>query len=167
MFRSIKLYFTNRYYYEQRKRYLKRQRAVRKKLKKLAKNFCPWSGYYMHEIIKVMLEFYHKTYLSGDCCWSSEGRIEEIATILGVANHFVEDLDNLDNLDDEELIVIAQKDKAFDKRVAAWEAEAGKPISEHFYKDTLLASIAYDYLERKYTKAIYSIIGEHIWEWCD
>jgi hypothetical protein len=34
MFKSIKLFFTDRPYYEQRKRYLKRQKAVRKKLKK-------------------------------------------------------------------------------------------------------------------------------------
>ena len=167
MFRGIKLYFTDRYYYEQRRHYLKRQKAVRKKLKKQAKEFCPWSGYYMHEMIKTMLEFYHKTYLSGDCLWRDEGSREEIATCLGVAKHWAEDLDNLDDLEDGELIAIAQKDEAFNERVAAWEAEAGKPISEHFYKDALLAYIAYDYLENKYTKAMYNIIGEHIWEWCD
>lgn len=167
MFRSIKLYFTDRSYYKQRKRYLKRQRAVRKKLKKLAKNFCPWSGYYMHEMIKTMLEFYHKTYLSGDCLWRDEGSREEIATCLGVAKHWAEDLDNLDNLDNEELLTIAKKDSDFDIYVARWEKKVGKPINDYSYKDILLASLAYEYLEEKYTKAMYNIIGEHIWEWCD
>ena len=78
MFGIIKLYFTDRSYYEQRKRYLKLQKAVRKKLKNQIKSFCPWSGYYLHEMIKTMLEFYHKTYLAGDCCWSEEERIENI-----------------------------------------------------------------------------------------
>ena len=84
MFRSIKLYFKDRNYYYQRKRYMKLQKEYRKKLSKQAKTFRPWSGYYMHEMIKTMIEFYHKTYLAGDCCWREEGSREEIATSLGV-----------------------------------------------------------------------------------
>jgi hypothetical protein len=33
--------------------------------------------------------------------------------------------------------------------------------------EALLSGVAYTYLEEKYTKALYNIIGEHIWEWCD
>lgn len=167
MFRAIKLYFTDRHYYEQRKRYLKRQKAVRKKLRKQVKNFCPWSGYYMHEIIKTMLEFYHKTYLAGDCCWREEGSREEIATSLGVACRWADELENLDDLEDAELISIAQKDKAFEEYVSSWEQKAGVKISESNHKEALISSLAYEYLEEKYTKALYNIIGEHIWEWCD
>ena len=100
LFNGIKLYFTNRHYYEQWKRYTKLQKKYRKELKKQAKEFCPWSGWYMNEMIKTMLEFYHKTYLAGDCCWREEGSREEIATTLGVAVHWAEDLDNIDDLED-------------------------------------------------------------------
>ena len=99
MFRTIKLYFSNRAYYEQYKRYIKRQKAVRKKLRKLAKEFCPWSGWYMNEMIKTMLHFYHKTYLAKDCCWSEESRLEEKATSLGVALHWADELDRIEDLE--------------------------------------------------------------------
>ena len=114
-----------------------------------------------------MLDFYHKTYLAGDCCWSSEGSVEEIATILGMAVHWAEDLDKVDDLEDAELLEIAQKDKAFGKYVAAWENKTNVIIEDHNHKEALLSSLAHEYLIEKYTKAMYQIIGEHIWEWCD
>jgi hypothetical protein len=79
-FRGLKLYFTDRPYYKQWKPYMKRQKAVRKELKKQAKEFCPWSGYYMHKMIVTMLEFYYKTYEAKDCCWSESawnGKVAE------------------------------------------------------------------------------------------
>jgi hypothetical protein len=62
MFRTLKLYFTNRPYYEQWKRYKKLQKTMRKKLVQQAKEFCPWSGAYLHDMVKTMLEFYYETY---------------------------------------------------------------------------------------------------------
>ena len=167
LFYNIKLYFTDREYYHQRKRYLKRQKAVRKELKQQAKEFCPWSGYYMHKMIKTMLEFYHATYLAGDCCWREKSGVEEIATCLGVAKHWSDALDGLDDLDDDAVIQTAQKDAEFEDYVSAWEYKAGATISESNHPDSMLAALAYEYLEEKYTTALYNIIGKHIWEWCD
>ena len=167
MFRTIKLYFTDRPYYEQLKRYEKRQKAVRKKLKKQVKNFCPWSGYYMHEMVKTMLEFYHKTYLAGDCCYSEESRVEEIATSIDVAIHWANEIERLDVLADNELIYIAKKDAAFGQYVMAWEAKIGHTITECSNQEAMLSSLALEYLTEKYTIAMYKVIGEHIWEWCD
>ena len=70
MFRAIKLWFTDRKYYHQRKRYMKLQKAYRNEMKKQVNEFCPWSGYYMHKMVVTMLEFYYKTYAAKDCCWS-------------------------------------------------------------------------------------------------
>ncbi len=169
MFRGIKLWFTDRPYYEQRKRYIKLQKEYRNKLKKQAKEFCPWSGWYMHEMVKTMIDFYHKTYVAGDCCWREEGSREEIATCLGVANHWADELDKLDDLSDKELIELARTSLgvAFDKYVAAYEEKVALKISESNHKDALLSSLAQEFLTEKYTQAFYSIIGKHIWEWCD
>lgn len=166
-FRGIKLWFTDRPYYRQWKRYTSMQKGFRKQLKKQAKEFCPWSGWYMHEMIKTMLRFYHKTYLAKDCCWSEEGRLEEKATSLGVALHWADELDRIEDLEYNELIEIAQKDKAFEKYVAAWEKKVNATIDDSNHKEALLSGIAEEYLNEKYTKAMYKIIGEHIWEWYD
>lgn len=167
LFNGIKLYFTDRKYYEQWKRYTKLQKTFRKKLMKQAKEFCPWSGWYMNEMIKTMLNFYHETYLAGDCCWSEESRVAEIAVSLGVALEYAKELENLDDLGDEELIGIAQENDDFDEYVTAWEQKVGAKISESNQPDSLLSALAYEYLEEKYTTALYNNIGEHIWEWRD
>ena len=167
MFRSIKLYFKDRNYYYQQKRYMKLQKEYRKKLTKQAKTFRPWSGYYMHEMIKTMIEFYHKTYLAGDCCWREEGSREEIATSLGVARYWLEALDCVDRLNSEELLEIAQRDNDFKNYVLAWEQKINMKTCESNNEELLLASLAEEYLVEKYTKALYNIIGKHIWEWCD
>ena len=167
MFRGIKLWFTNRPYYEQRKRYMKLQKTFRKKLKKQAKEFCPWSGYYMNEMTKTMLNFYYETYLAGDCCWSEDTRRLNIANSIAKAVHHAEALDALDDWDYTELIAEARNDPAFSIRVAAFEKEIGKAISDCDHSEALLAGVAYDFLEEKYTKTLYNTIGEHIWEWCD
>lgn len=169
MFRGIKLWFTDRNYYHQRKRYMKLQKEYRKKLKKQAKEFCPWSGWYLHEMVKTMIEFYHKTYLTGDCCWREDESREEIATCLGVAKHWADELDKLEDLDDKELLEIARTSLgiAFDKYVAAYEKKVNFKLSESNHKDAILSSLAYEFLTEKYTQALYNIIGKHIWEWCD
>lgn len=149
--------------YEQRKRYKKRLKNVRKKLKKQATEFRPWSGWYMHEMIKTMLEFYHETYLAKDCCWSEEGILEEIATSLGVALHWANELDRLDGLEDKELLEITKNSVAFEKYVTDWENKVGHKADN----TQMLAGLAMSFLTEKYTKAMYKIIGEHIWEWCD
>lgn len=149
--------------YEQRKRYKKRLKNVCKKLKKQATEFQPWSGWYMHEMIKTMLEFYHETYLARDCCWSEEWRLEEIATSLGVALHWANELDRLDGLEDKELLEITKNSVAFEKYVIDWENKVGHKADN----TQMLAGLALSFLTEKYTKAMYKIIGEHIWEWCD
>ena len=64
----------------------------------------------------------------------------------------------------DELIAVAKKDGiAFTKYVKKQEEKVGFK----FDSDALLSGIAYSYLERKYTKAMYNLIGEHIWEWMD
>lgn len=167
MFRAISLYFKDRNYYYQRKRYMKRQKATRKKLRKQAKEFCPWSGYYLHEMIKIMLNFYHETYLAGDCCWSEDARRLKIANSIAEAVHYSEVLDKLDDWNYPELIAEAQTYTAFSDRVAAFEKEIGKSITDCGHSEALLAGVAYDFLEEKYTTALYNNIGKHIWEWCD
>jgi hypothetical protein len=167
MFRGLKLYFTNRTYYKEWKPYMARQKAVRKKLKKQVKEFCPWSGYYMHEMIKTMLEFYHKTYLAKDCCWSADERLEEISTSLSVALHYAIELEAVEDMEYSECLIAAQKYKDFAEYVAAWEKKVNTIIEDSNNKEVLLGSLANEFLTEKYTKAMYSIIGEHIWEWCD
>ena len=167
MLKDIKLYFTNKPYYNQRKRYNKLQKKYRNKLKKLAKNFCPWSGYYMHEMIHTMLDFYYKTYLAGDCCWSDDTHRLNIANCIAKAIHYAEALEALDGQDDQELISEAKKDSAFNKYIESFERKTEKIITECTNSEMVLASLAYDYLEAKYTKIIYKVIGEHIWEWWD
>lgn len=167
MFKSIKLYFTNKSKYEQRKRYLKLQKEYRNKLKRLAKEFCPWSGYYMHEMICTMLNFYYKVYLAGDCCWSDDTHRLDIANCIAKAVDYAEALEALDSRDDQELISEAQKDSAFSDYAKAFEKKIEKTIAECTNPEMVLAGLAYDYLEIKYTKIIYKVIGEHIWEWWD
>ena len=167
MFKTIKLYFTNKPYYKQRKRYIKLQKKYRKKLKKQAKGFCPWSGYYMHEMIQTMLNFYYKTYLAGDCCWSDDTHRLNIANSIAKAVHYANTLEALDTWDDQELISEALKDPDFSTYVVAFENKIGKTITESKQSETLLAGVAHDYLDKKYTKAMYKVIGEHIWEWWD
>jgi hypothetical protein len=167
MFRVIKLWFTDRNYYYQRKRYMKLQKEFRNKLKKQAKEFCPWSGYYMHKMITTMIKFYHETYLAGDCCWSEETRRLNIANTIAKATHYFELLDKLDEWNYPELIAEAQKYSTFNDRVVAFEKEIGKTITNCDHSEALLAGVAYDFLEENYTRTLYNILGEHIWEWCD
>ena len=167
LFNGIKLYFTDRPYYKRWKRYTKLQKKYRKELKKQAKEFCPWSGWYMNEMIKTMLNFYHETYLAGDCCWSEDTRRLHIANSIAEAVHYSEALDKLDEWNYPEIIAEAQHYSTFIDRVAAFEKEIGKSITDCEHFEALLAGVAYDFLEEKYTTALYNIIGKHIWEWCD
>lgn len=162
MFKILKLYFTNRSYYNQRKRYKKLQKEYRKKLMKQAKEFCPWSGWYMHAMMKTMLEFYYKTYEAGNCCWSVEERIKKIAAQTKKALDYAHDLDTYEDLGEEELLAIAEKEYGFKKYVEKWEKKTGTKANSK-----LMYGIAFDYYEKKYTEALYNIIGKHIWEWCD
>lgn len=167
MFRGIKLYFTDRPYYAQWKRYTKLQKRVRKAMKLQAKGFCPWSGWYMNEMVKLMLKFYTETYEAGDCCWrETESRLE-IAKSMRQALDYAEKLEIIEDLDYSELIEMAKQDKAFDKYIADWERKVNATIDDSNHKEALLGGLADDYLTDKYTKAMYKIIGEHIWEWCD
>ncbi len=162
MFKSISFWFTDRPKYKQWKRYKKRQKSYRRKLVKQAKEFCPWSGWYMHEMMKTMLEFYNKTYEAGDCCWSAEERVKKIAAQTKRALDYAQDLDTYEDLDEEELIAIAEKEYGFRKYLEKWEKKTGTKANPK-----LMHGIACDYFEKKYTEGLYNIVGKHIWEWCD
>lgn len=164
MFRNIKYYFTNKSYYKQRKRYLKLQKEFRKKLKKQAEDFCPWSGCYMHNMIKTMLEFYYKTYEAGDCCWSEEQRIKGIVGSLKRALDYANNFDTYEDLNEEDLIALAEKEYGFKMYLEKWEKKTGLDTKE---KPAFLYGVAWEYFEKKYTKGMYDTIGKHIWEWCD
>lgn len=168
MFTTIKLWFTDRNYYYQRKRFMKKQKAVRKELKKQVKEFCPWSGYYMNEMIKAMLKFYKETYEAGDCCRRETESCLKIADSLKQTYDYAEKLELIEDMEEAELIALAKKDKiAFINYVKAWEAKVDLKIEDSNHADALLAGLAEEYLTEKYTKAMYKLIGEHIWEWCD
>ena len=164
MFRAIKLWFKDRNYYNQRKRYLKLQTTFRKELKKQAKDFCPWSGYYMHKMIVTMLDFYYKTYEAQDCCWSESAWTGRIAASLKEVLEVAADLDKIDDLNEVELVNLAEKDGVtFSDYVKQYEEKVGYLMES----EALYSGVAYSYLEQKYTKAMYSLIGEHLWEWMD
>jgi hypothetical protein len=164
MFRGIKLWFTDRNYYHQRKRYMKRQKEFRNEMKKQVKEFCPWSGYYMHKMIVTMLEFYYKTYEAKDCCWSESAWNGKVAASLKEALDAAEVLDKLDDFEYSELIEIAERDEAlFSDYLKQYEEKVGYLMDS----ESLLSGVAYSYLEKKYTTALYYIIGNHIWEWMD
>ncbi len=112
--------------------------------------------------LSAIVSFIDENYLDGNSTPSNED-----ATSLGVALHWAEELEMLNDMYEEEMISIAQKDAAFEKYVANWEAKIGARISESNHPDTMLAGLAEEYLTEKYTKAMYKVIGEHIWEWCD
>ena len=168
LFELIKLYFTDRDYYQQRKRYRARQKKARKELKKQTKEFCPWSGYYMHKMICTMLDFYYKTYEAQDCCWSDSACSGKIAASLKEAIDAANALDDIEDLDYKELIALAKKDGvAFTNFVNKWKEQFDNPILEGPHSIELLSGVAHSYLEKKYTKKMYTAIGDHIWEWCD
>lgn len=168
MFKSIKLFFTDRPYYEQRKRYLKCQKAVRKKLKKQVKEFCPWAGYYMHKMIQTMLEFYYEAYEAGDCAWSEEARTKKIAESISNAVEHAKMLDKIEDADDEDLVKMITNEPGFKKWLDALERKSGYSMRDKVnYEVNLLPGLAYEYLIEKHTKAMYNIIGKHIWDWCD
>ena len=163
MFRVIKLWFTDRNYYYQRKHYMKLQKEYRKKLKKQANEFCPWSGWYLNEMVKTMLEFYHKAYTAGDCCWSEKCRLQQVANQTGKALQAAQNLDTYEDLDTDELIKLAEAEPGFRKFKEAWENKTGTKAENRM----LLYSVVWKYYEKKYTTALYDIIGKHIWGWYD
>lgn len=164
MFRGIKLWFTDRNYYYQRKRYMKLQKEFRNEMKKQVNEFCPWSGYYMHKMIVTMLEFYYKTYDAKDCCWSESAWNGKVATSLKEALDVATELDRLDDFEYSELIEIAERDEdLFSDYLNQYEKKVGYLMDS----EALLSGVAYSYLEKKYTTALYNIIGNHIWEWMD
>ena len=142
MFKSIKLFFTDRPYYEQRKRYLKRQKAVRKKLKKQVKEFCPWSGYSIHKMIQTMLEFYQEAYEAGDCAWSEDTRTKQIAGQIAKAVEHAKMLDKIEEAETCELIDIATE-PGFEKWLNSLE-RAGHIIKRDNIH--ILSDLAYEYL---------------------
>lgn len=163
MFKSIKLWFTDRDYYHQRKRYLKLQRNVRHKLRKQLSEFCPWSGYYMHEMIKIMLEFYHAVYQAKDCCWSESARLGKIEKSLAETLQYFELLEQIDEVDAEsELLPRAEAEPDFKAYLQEWSKENDMQVT-----DVMRPYLAYSFLEKIYTERLYNSIGKHIWEWCD
>lgn len=165
MFRAIKLWFTNRNYYYQRKRYMKLQKTYRTKLQKQAKEFCPWSGWYIHEMVKTMLEFYEKTYTAQDCCWTTEEHTNKVAEQVRIALDFSAKLDMIDDVSScDELIPFAEE---YGEEFSAYCAEVNKRIEDKTYAERFLGHVAYEFLEKKYTSELYNIIGKYIWGWYD
>jgi hypothetical protein len=162
MFSRIKLYFTNKPYYEQQRRYMKRQKVVRKHLKKLAKDFCPWSGNYMHEIVKTMIKFYFETYEAKDCCWSESAHTGKTARTLFDVLLCAEGIDKIDELESTDLLAIANANPDFEQYKKDFEDRSGSIIT-----DKTVGYVAYAFLEQYYTRKMYTLIGEHIWEWGD
>lgn len=163
MFKSIKLWFTDRDYYHQRKRYLKLQRNVRRKLRKQLSEFCSWSGYYMHEMIKIMLEFYHAVYQAKDCCWSESARLGKIEKSLAETLQYFDLLEQIDEVDAEsELLPRAEAEPGFKPYLQEWSKENDMQVT-----DVMRPYLAYSFLEKIYTERLYNNIGKHIWEWCD
>jgi hypothetical protein len=157
------LFFKDREYYNRRQNYLKLQKIARKKMCKASKEFCPWSGWYMHEMVKIMLGFYYETYTAGDCCWSTQERLDRIAESIKEALDYAYKLEELDYMSSKELLHHAYNDSGFVEYLAEWEKEFG----QKYERDDLYAGLADEYFTQKYTKAMYEAIGKHIWEWCD
>lgn len=160
MFKLIHLYFKDRSRYESRKRYIKLQKEYRKKLKKQAEEFCPWSGYYMHEVVVTMLEFYYKTYEAKDCCWTESACNGTVAKSLKEALDYAEKLDKLDAMNCLDITPLAEE------YLEEFNAYCDK-LDDSTYVEKYKDWIAYEFLEKKYTSELYNIIGKHIWEWCD
>ena len=165
MFRGIKLWFTNKPYYHQRKRYMKLQKTYRAKLQKQAKEFCPWSGWYIHEMVKTMLEFYEKTYTAQDCCWTTEEHTNKVAEQVRIALDFSAKLDMIDDVDScDELIPFA---KEYSEEFSAYCDEVNKRLEDETYAKRFPGYVAYEFLEKKYTSELYNTIGKYIWGWYD
>ena len=164
MFRSIKLWFTDRKYYHQRKRYMKLQKTYRNEMKKQVKEFCPWSGYYMHKMIQTMLEFYQEAYEAGDCTWSEETRTKQIAGQIAKAVEHAKMLDKIEEANTFEILDLISMEPGFEKWLDSLERKGHIIKRDNIH---ILSGLAYEYLVEKYTKAMYNIIGKHIWDWCD
>jgi hypothetical protein len=142
---------------------MKLQKEYRKKLKKQTKELCPWSGYYMHEMIKVMLEFYHAVYKAKDCCWSESARLGKIEESLAETLQYFDLLEQIDEVDAEsELLPRAEAEPGFKIYLQEWSKENDMPVTE-----VMRPYLAYSFLEKIYTERLYNNIGKHIWEWCD
>ena len=165
MIAHLKLFFTDRERFNSRMRYLKLQRTMRRKLRKLANTFLPWSGYYMHEMVKTMIDFYLETYQAGDCCWRDEKYLKDIVDTLAQVKHYLDNLDKTDELEAAELITTAKTFPDFKTFCKEFAAEIGTPSSK--LSEAMKGVAAYEFLEKKYTSMVYKLIGEHIWEWCD
>ena len=158
MFRAIKLYFKDRNYYYQRKRYMKLQKEFRNKMIKQSKEFCPWSGWYLHEMVKTMIEFYEKTYSAGDCCWSEECRTLHKAKTLKEVRAYIEKLDAIDDIECAELLEIAKTFEDFEGFCAKRNIDLNSQ-SDHL-AESIKGYTAFEFLEKKYTETLYNIIGK-------
>lgn len=162
--RMIKLYVTDRERYNEHKEYSKLQKDVRRKLKKAAKEFCPWSGFYIHEVNTIMINFYRAVYSKGLCCWTESARTGALNESLETAVAAADMLSFIDEAEMPDVIAIAKKDGvAFYKHAKAFASEFSFDLENEFN----LYAAAYDYLCTKFTKQFYNTIGEHIWDWCD
>ena len=161
LFDGVKLYFTDKPYYDQWKRYTKLQKRARTAMKKQIKDFCPWSGYYMNEMVKVMLKFYKETYEAGDCCWrETESRLK-IADSLKQTYDYAEKLELIEDMEEAELIALAKKDKiAFVNYVKTWEAKVDLKIEDSNHADALLAGLAEHFLRHIHADDLQAFSGQ-------
>ena len=167
----LKLFFTNNKKYKELRRYKKRQRKYRRKLIQLSKKFAPWSGYYMHEMITVMVEFFYKTYLCGDCIYSENERRLDIVKEQEEVRQYAITLESIEEMSEDELLAQAQIDgEIFNSYVVKMLQKCYPESYEQIEGDKkarLTAAYAYSYLVDKYTKAFYESLGKYIWGWSD
>ena len=165
MFKNIKLWFKDREHYYQRKRYSKLQREYRAKLMRQVKEFCPWSGWYINEMVKTMLEFFEKTYTAKDCCWTTDEHLDNVAVQVRQALDYVTKLDMIDNVDScADLIPYAEE---YHDEFVAYCKEVEEKFDLADQTTTALGYAAYEFLERKYTSELYNTIGKNLWGWYD
>lgn len=167
----LKLFFTNNSKYNELRRYEKRQRKYRRQLVRLSKKFAPWSGYYMHEMITVMLEFFYKTYLCGDCIYSENARRLDIVKEQEEVRQYAIALENIEKMYEDDLLALAQIDgETFNRYVAQMLQKCYPESYEQIDGDKkarLTAAYAYSYLVDKYTRSFYESLGKYIWGWSD
>ena len=167
----LKLFFTNNSKYNELRRYEKRQRKYRRQLIRLSKKFAPWSGYYMHEMITVMLEFFYKTYLCGDCIYSENARRLDIVKEQEEVRQYALTLEALEEMSEEQLLAKAQTDGQLFNTYVTQMLQKCYPESYAQIagdkKARLTAAYAYSYLVDKYTRSFYESLGKYIWGWSD
>ena len=167
-YKETRLFFTDINNYKDYIAYKKIEKKFKNKMKKLLADFHPWSGWYMHEVITTMLTFYRDVYDSKHCVYAADEWRLPIVAQLKEACDYATNLEYLETMEQEELISIAEKDGvAFRNYVLKFSNDSDVDIKQLKEKSAFYSGLAYEYLSKKYTRKMYEILGNHIWDWCD